>query len=81
MATKDWKKIRNDKNQKRWVNKKTNDWIYVTKTTLVKEWEVASNKNINPSSINPRFKYFKSSNRVKNRSSALKFAHSYMRTH
>lgn len=80
MATKDWKLIKNDRIQKRWIDKNGN-WIYVTKTSLIKEWEVSSNKNINPSSNNPNFKYFKSTDRGKNKSQAMAYARQYMRSH
>ena len=74
-----WKNVKNDRLKKQWINPKTGDTIHVVKTSLVKEWEVGSNKKINPSSSNPRFKFFKSTNRAKNKSDALKFARASMK--
>ncbi len=80
MVTKcSWKNVKNDRFKKQWMNPKTGDSIHVVKTSLVKEWEVGSNKVINPSSRNPRFKFFKSPNRIKNKTEALKFARAYMK--
>jgi hypothetical protein len=54
---------------------KTRDWVMVTKTSLIGEWEVGAKRVINTKTNNKHFKYFQS------KTAALAFARAYMRKH
>jgi len=87
MALKDWKKRKVDKWRTLWTKGKFvigrgyPDWIHISKTSLIGEYEVGAKRKINNKTLNGHFIYFVSKPSSVAKKQALAYAKGYMKKH